>query len=169
MMNKVALAAWPAKEPFMNKSYLAVLALGALMLAPGVASADHRFGTDRGGRYSGGGGGWSGGGGYRSSSRGFFDVSIGFGSGGYRRGGYSYTNLSFGSSPRYYRGGYTSYSAPVYCPPPVVVYEPRIVYAPPPRVVYVSPAPAPVVYYPAPQAVYTSSYYYSSGGYYCGR
>jgi hypothetical protein len=158
-----------------KQSLVAVLAaLAAMICLPDIASADHRFGTDRGSRYSGGGyrGGHSGGyhggyhgGGHRGyhggSSRSYWNVSVGFGSGGYHRGGYSNVGFSFGRSPTYYRGGYTRYySAPVYCPPPVV-------YAPAPRVVYV--APPPVVYYPAVQPIYTSSYYYSSGGYYCGR
>ena len=130
----------------------ALLALGALTLLPQTASADHRFGTDRGSRY-GGGHGYRGG--HSDSS---FGVSIGFGSGGHHRGGYS--DLHFGySSPTYYRGGYTRYYPPAYS------YPAPVVYAPAPRVVYV--APPPVVYYSPP--VYTSSYYYSSGGYYCGR
>jgi hypothetical protein len=152
-----------------NLSLLAVLAVAAMLVAPSVASAEHRFGTDRGSRYSGGGGyhgsSYHGGHGYRSSSRSYWNVSLGFGSGGYHHGGYSNVGISFGRSPTYYRGGYSRYypryySAPAYCPPPVV-------YAPPPRVVYAAPAycPPPVVYYPA-RPVYTSSYYYSSG-YYC--
>ena len=151
-----------------KSSLMSVVALATLMLMPAVASAEHRFGTDRGSRYHGGsyrGSSYHGGHGFRSSSRSHFGISIGFGSGGYHRGGYSYTNLHFGRSPSYYRGGYTRYyppvySAPVYCPPPVV-------YAPAPSVIY-APPPA-VVYYPSPRPVYTSSYYYSSGGYYCGR
>src|SRR5688500_17270746 len=93
----------------MKKSLIALLALGALTLAPAVASADHRFGTDRGSRYD--RGGYSGG-----RSRSYFDVSVGFGSGGYHRGGYSYSNFSFGRgrsySPRY------SYYEPCYRPSP---------------------------------------------------
>jgi hypothetical protein len=138
-----------------------VVALAAMLIVPSIASAEHRFGTDRGSRYY---RGYEGG-----RSRSHWNVSVGFGSGGYYRSGYSHVGVSFGRSPTYYRGGYSRhypryYSAPAYCPPPVV-------YAPSPRVVYAAPAyypPPPVVYY-APRPVYTSSYYYSSGGYYCGR
>jgi hypothetical protein len=154
----------------MNRQSLigVVVAFAAIMVAPTVASADHRFGTDRGSRYSGGGhgggSGWHGGGGSRS----FWNVSVGFGSGGYHGNGWYGTALSFGRAPTYYRGGYSRYySSPAYCAPtyyaPTYSYcAPPVVYAPAPRVVYVAP-----VYYTSP--VYTSSYYYSSGGYYCGR
>lgn len=149
----------------MKKSWIAVVALGALVLAPAVASAGGRFGTDRGGRYSGYHGG--GGRGY-SGSRSHFDISIGFGSGGYHRGGYSYSSFRYSTGRPYYRDYYR--------PRPVVVYSPPVVACPPP-VVYVAPpvvySPAPVVYYPAPRVyaapAYPTSYYYSSGGYYCGR
>ena len=145
-----------------NRSLLvAVVALAALMFVPSVASADHRFGTDRGSRYS----GYHGGGGSHS----YWNVSLGFGNGGYYHGGggYSHVGVSFGRSPTYYRGGYARYypryyAAPAYCAPAPVYYAPRVVYAAP---AYCAPAP---VYY-APRPVYTSSYYYSSGGYYCGR
>ena len=137
-------------------SLLAVVAVAAILFVPSVASAEHRFGTDRGSRYS---RGYHGGG----SSRSYWNVSVGFGSGGYHHGGYSNVGISFGRSPTYYRGGYARYyqrvyAAPAYCPPAPVYYAPRVVYAAP---AYCPPAP---VYYAPP--VYTSSYYYSSG-YYC--
>ena len=137
-------------------SVLAIVALVALMMVPSVASAEHRFGTDRGSRYY---RGYHGG-----SSRSYWNVSVGFGSGGYHHGGgYSNVGVSFGRSPTYYRGGYARYyprvyAAPAYCPPPVVYAAPRVIYAEP---AYCPPP----VYYPA-RPVYTSSYYYSSG-YYC--
>ena len=134
-----------------------VVALATIMV-PTVASAEHRYGTDRGSRYYGGGGG-----GHNHGSSSFWNVSVGFGGGGYHGNGWYGTALSFGRAPTYYRGGYSRYYnapvvyAPSYCAPsyPVVYAAPRV---------YVAPAP---VYYTSP--VYTSSYYYSSGGYYCGR
>jgi len=141
-----------------TQSFIVVLAaLAAMIMLPNSASAQHRYGTDRGARYyGGGGGGWSGG--HSSHSNSFWNVSIGFGS-GYHGNGFYGGAVSFGSGP-YYRGGYSRYYAPAYypnysyCAPAPVYYAPRIVYAAPP-----------VVYVPAP--VYTSSFYYSSGGYYC--
>ena len=135
---------------------LAVVALAAMLVVPSVASAEHRFGTDRGSRYY---RGYEGG-----SSRSYWNVSVGFGSGGYHHGGYSNVGVSFGRSPSYYRGGYARYypryyAAPAYCPPAPVYYAPRVVYAAP------AYCPPPAIYYPA-RPVYSSSYYYSSG-YYC--
>ena len=135
-------------------------AFAAFILLPNIASAQHRFGTDRGSRYSVGGHGHSGHG-YRGhsgygqgygSSKSYWNVSVGFGS-GYHNNGWYGTSFSFGRSPTYYRGGYARYYAPSYYAPAPIYYAPRVVYAAPP-----------VVYYPPP--VYTSSYYYSSG-YYC--
>jgi hypothetical protein len=148
----------------MNKSLITLLALGVMALAPSAARADGRFGTDRGSRYSGG----------HSHSSSFFGVSVGFGSGGYHHGGgYGYAGSftygrGYGYAPRYYPRSYSYYADPCYRPSPVIVY-------PAPAPVIVAPAPvvyAPPVYYAAPRVyspVYTSSYYYSSGGYYCGR
>src|SRR5678809_84367 len=99
-----------------NQSVLVlVAAFAAMLMLPNIASADHRFGTDRGSRYYGGGGG----GGHSSS---YWNVSVGCG-GGYPGDGWYGTALSFGRAPTYYRGGYSRYyNAPVvytqgYCAP----------------------------------------------------
>ena len=135
----------------MTKMLVGLVALGAVAALPASASADHRFGTDRGSRYSGHGGhSTSWGGGYygHSGSNSSFGFSLGFGSGG--------SCYNFGYAQNYYRP-----YAPAYCPPPVVYSAP--VYCPPP-VVY---APAPVVVSP-PTIYYSNPVYYSTPRYYYG-
>jgi hypothetical protein len=148
----------------MRKLLIGLVALGAMAAAPQIASADHRFGGDRGGRYEG-----------RGGSRSSFGLSIGFGSSSWDRG-YSYSNFRYGYNSGGYGGGYGGGCAPSYrsyrpaysCPPPVVYAPAPVIYSAP---VYVAP---PVVYYPA-QPVYSSApcptggYYYSTGAYYYGR
>lgn len=137
----------------MKKQSLIVIlaAFAALLMLPNIASAQHH-----------------------GHSNSFWNVSIGFGS-GYHGNGFYGGAVSFGTGGPIYRGtryyggypgygyGYGGYCAPgyaysSYCGPryyaaPVVYAAPRVVYA------------APRVYYTAP--VYTGSFYYSSGGYYC--
>ena len=147
------------------KQYKAVLAVllvaGVVTLLPSVAEAGGRFNThNRGSRYIGG----YGGGHHHGSSH--FGFSVGFGSGSHWGPSYSHASFSYGTyrPHSYYRSHHPVYvPAPVYCPPPAVIYRPAPVYI----------APAPVIVTPrsygAPCYTTPSTYHYPSGGYYYGR
>lgn len=131
----------------MKHTWLAALLIGIL---PAMTFAGDHYGGryDRGDRYHDS----------HSSSHSFFGFSLGFASHDFYSG-FSYRNYDY---PTYHAVRYYE-PAPVYCPPPVIVYrEPAVVYREPaycpPPVVYRS---APSYYYAPPVVSYgTTRYYY---------